>query len=168
MRLVSGRRGRAHGDGATRRLLAPAELAGGTRPRKEKVRTWARTKTPTDAGTPVEDGDRGRRADSRCWRTSNDEGRSSNGKARPRGNWIFGSRAARRGHRQAHGGFRSRGESHAAPRRKADRKKHVGVIVAAVVFAMLLIGAGVAYSVLAPTVDDKQIEVTGTDAVETG
>ena len=38
---------------------------------------------------------------------------------------------------------------------KADRKKHVGVIVAAVVFAVLLIGAGVAYSVLAPTVDDK-------------
>lgn len=49
---------------------------------------------------------------------------------------------------------------------KADRKKHVGVIVAAVVFAVLLIGAGVAYSVLAPTADDKQIEVTGTDAVQ--
>ena len=49
---------------------------------------------------------------------------------------------------------------------KADRKKHVGVIVAAVVFAVLLIGAGVAYSVLAPTVDEKQIEVTGTDAVQ--
>ena len=49
---------------------------------------------------------------------------------------------------------------------KADRKKHVGVIVAAVVFAVLLIGAGVAYSVLAPTVDDKQIEATGTDAVQ--
>ena len=31
---------------------------------------------------------------------------------------------------------------------------------------VLLIGAGVAYSVLAPTVDDKQIEVTGTDAVQ--
>lgn len=38
--------------------------------------------------------------------------------------------------------------------------------MAAVVFAVLLIGAGVAYSVLAPTVDDKQIEVTGTDAVQ--
>lgn len=49
---------------------------------------------------------------------------------------------------------------------KANRKKHVGVIVAAVVFAVLLIGAGVAYSVLAPTADDKQIEVTGTDAVQ--
>lgn len=49
---------------------------------------------------------------------------------------------------------------------KADRKKHVGVIVAAVVFAVLLVGAGVAYSVLAPAADDKQIEVTGTDAVQ--
>lgn len=49
---------------------------------------------------------------------------------------------------------------------KADRKKHVGVIVAAVVFAVLLIGAGVAYSVLAPAADNKQIEVTGTDAVQ--
>lgn len=49
---------------------------------------------------------------------------------------------------------------------KADRKKHVGVIVAAIVFAVLLIGAGVAYSVLAPAADDKQIEVTGTDAVQ--
>ncbi len=59
-------------------------------------------------------------------------------------------------------------KANAAPEGEADRKKHVGVIVAAVVFAVLLIGAGVAYSVLAPTVDDKQIEVTGTDAVETG
>lgn len=42
----------------------------------------------------------------------------------------------------------------------------MGVIVAAVVFAVLLIGAGVAYSILAPTADDKQIEVTGTDAVQ--
>lgn len=49
---------------------------------------------------------------------------------------------------------------------KADRKKHVGVIVAAVVFAVLLIGAGVAYSALAPAADNKQIEVTGTDAVQ--
>lgn len=49
---------------------------------------------------------------------------------------------------------------------KADRKKHVGVIVAAAVFAVLLVGAGVAYSALAPAVDDKQIEVTGTDAVQ--
>lgn len=49
---------------------------------------------------------------------------------------------------------------------KADRKKHVGVIVAAVVFAVLLVGAGVAYSVLAPAADNKQIEVTGTDAVQ--
>ena len=49
---------------------------------------------------------------------------------------------------------------------KADHKKHVGVIVAAVVFAVLLVGAGVAYSVLAPAADDKQIEVTGTDAVQ--
>ena len=49
---------------------------------------------------------------------------------------------------------------------KADRKKHVGVIVAAVVFAVLLIGAGVAYSALAPAADSKQIEVTGTDAVQ--
>lgn len=48
---------------------------------------------------------------------------------------------------------------------KADRKKHVGVIVAAVVFAVLLIGAGVAYSALAPAADDQAIEVTGTDAV---
>lgn len=49
---------------------------------------------------------------------------------------------------------------------KADRKKHVGVIVAAIVFAVLLIGAGVAYSALAPAADNKQIEVTGTDAVQ--
>lgn len=49
---------------------------------------------------------------------------------------------------------------------KADRKKHVGVIVAAVAFAVVLIGAGAAYSFLAPAADDKQIEVTGTDAVQ--
>lgn len=49
---------------------------------------------------------------------------------------------------------------------KADRKKHVGVIVAAVAFAVVLIGAGIAYSALAPATDNKQIEVTGTDAVQ--
>lgn len=49
---------------------------------------------------------------------------------------------------------------------KSDRKKHVGVIVAVVVFAVLLIGAGVAYSALAPAAEDQQIEVTGTDAVQ--
>ena len=42
-------------------------------------------KTPTDAGTPVET-EIAAAADSRCWRTSIDEGRSGNGKRDPRGN----------------------------------------------------------------------------------
>lgn len=46
-----------------------------------------------------------------------------------------------------------------------DRKAHRGIAIAAVAFAVLLIGAGVAYSVLAPAAEDKSIEVTGTDAV---
>ncbi|MEE0705781.1 MAG: hypothetical protein UCH28_05280, partial [Adlercreutzia sp.] len=33
---------------------------------------------------------------------------------------------------------------------QADKKKHIGVIVAAVAFAVVLVGAGVAYSALAP------------------
>ncbi len=46
-----------------------------------------------------------------------------------------------------------------------DRKAHRGIIIAAVAFAVLLIGAGVAYSVLAPSAENEKIEVTGTDAV---
>ena len=46
-----------------------------------------------------------------------------------------------------------------------DRKAHRGIAIAAVAFAVLLIGAGIAYSVLAPAAEDDSIEVTGTDAV---
>lgn len=46
-----------------------------------------------------------------------------------------------------------------------DRKAHRGIIIAAVAFAVLLIGAGVAYSILAPSAENEKIEVTGTDAV---
>lgn len=49
---------------------------------------------------------------------------------------------------------------------KADRKKHAGVIVAAAVFAVLLVGAGAAYSALAPAADDQQIETTGMNAAQ--
>ncbi len=49
----------------------------------------------------------------------------------------------------------------------SERKKHVGVIVAVVAFAVLLVGAGIAYSVLAPTAADEAPEVTGMDAVHT-
>lgn len=37
---------------------------------------------------------------------------------------------------------------------RADRKTHRGVLIAAVAFAVLLIGAGVAYALLAPTQED--------------
>lgn len=46
-----------------------------------------------------------------------------------------------------------------------DRKAHRGIVIAAVAFAVLLIGAGIAYSMLAPAAEDESIEVTGTDAV---
>lgn len=46
-----------------------------------------------------------------------------------------------------------------------DRKTHRTVIIAAVAFAVLLIGAGVAYNVLAPAAETEKVEVTGTDAV---
>ncbi|MEY8460159.1 TlpA disulfide reductase family protein [Eggerthellaceae bacterium 24-137] len=49
--------------------------------------------------------------------------------------------------------------------KQADRKAHRGVIIAAVAFAVLLIGAGVAYSVLSSQSENEKIEVTGTDAV---
>lgn len=51
-----------------------------------------------------------------------------------------------------------------ASEQKADRKAHRTVIIAAVVFAVLLVGAGVAYSVLAPAAERADIEVTGTEA----
>lgn len=41
---------------------------------------------------------------------------------------------------------------------KADRKKHVGVIVAVVLFAVLLIGAGIAYAVLAPNANQAAVQ----------
>lgn len=44
-----------------------------------------------------------------------------------------------------------------------DRKRHVGVIIAVVAFVVLLIGAGVAYGLLAPQTG-REVEVTGTDA----
>lgn len=49
--------------------------------------------------------------------------------------------------------------------KQADRKAHRGVIIAAVAFAVLLIGAGVAYSALSSQAENEKIEVTGTDAV---
>ena len=48
--------------------------------------------------------------------------------------------------------------------RKADGKKHVGIIVAIVAFVVLLVGAGAAYSLLAPAADEP-VEVTSTDVV---
>lgn len=45
--------------------------------------------------------------------------------------------------------------------RQADRKSHRTVVIAAVAFAVLLIGAGVAYSVLAPTAE-REVQATGT------
>ena len=45
-----------------------------------------------------------------------------------------------------------------------DRKTHRGVIIAAVAFAVLLVGAGVAYNVLAPKAD-QAVEIGGTDVV---
>lgn len=44
--------------------------------------------------------------------------------------------------------------------KEADRKKHIGVIAAVVAFAVLLIGAGVAYSALAPAADNQGISTT--------
>lgn len=41
----------------------------------------------------------------------------------------------------------------AASQEASDRKKHIGVIVAVVAFAVLLVGAGIAYSALAPQAD---------------
>ena len=43
-------------------------------------------KTPTDAGTPVETEIAADEQTPDSWRTSNDEGRSGNGKRDPRGN----------------------------------------------------------------------------------
>lgn len=45
-----------------------------------------------------------------------------------------------------------------------DRKTHRGVIIAAVAFAVLLVGAGIAYNVLAPKAD-QAVEIGGTDVV---
>ncbi len=45
-----------------------------------------------------------------------------------------------------------------------DRKTHRGVITAAVAFAVLLVGAGIAYNVLAPKAD-QAVEIGGTDVV---
>lgn len=47
--------------------------------------------------------------------------------------------------------------------RQADRKSHRTVVIAAVAFAVLLIAAGVAYSVLAPTAE-REVQATGTAA----
>ena len=43
---------------------------------------------------------------------------------------------------------------------QADKKKHVGLIVAVVAFAVVLVGAGVAYSALAPASEANRITAT--------
>ena len=53
----------------------------------------------------------------------------------------------------------------AASQETSDRKKHIGVIVAAVAFAVLLVGAGIAYSALAPQADTG-IGATGSSAAQ--
>lgn len=45
-----------------------------------------------------------------------------------------------------------------------DRKTHRGIVIAVVAFAVLLIGAGIAYNAMAPSAN-REVEVTGTDAV---
>lgn len=47
----------------------------------------------------------------------------------------------------------------------SDRKTHLRVIIAVVAFAVLLVGAGIAYSALAPQAEPG-IEVTGTNAAQ--
>lgn len=125
-------------------------------------------KTPTDAGTPVETEiaadeqtpDAGGQATTKgAPATASATPAATESSAAEQRGEVIGERLAALEAEEKANAATPEGE-------KADRKKHVGVIVAAVVFAVLLIGAGVAYSVLAPTVDDKQIEVTGTDAVQ--
>ena len=125
-------------------------------------------KTPADAGTPVETEiaadeqtpDAGGQATTKgAPATASATPAASESSAAEQRGEVIGERLAALEAEEKANAATPEGE-------KADRKKHVGVIVAAVVFAVLLIGAGVAYSVLAPTVDDKQIEVTGTDAVQ--
>lgn len=120
-------------------------------------------KTPTDAGTPVETEiaadeqtpDAGGQATTKgAPATASATPAASESSAAEQRGEVIGERLAALEAEEKANAATPEGE-------KADRKKHVGVIVAAVVFAVLLIGAGVAYSVLAPTVDDKQIEATG-------
>lgn len=54
----------------------------------------------------------------------------------------------------------------AASQEASDRKKHIGVIVAVVAFAVLLVGAGIAYSALAPQADTGGIGATGSSATQ--
>lgn len=125
-------------------------------------------KTPTDAGTPVETEiaadeqtpDAGGQATTKgAPATASATPAATESSAAEQRGEVIGERLAALEAEEKANAATPEGE-------KADRKKHVGVIVAAVVFAVLLIGAGVAYSVLAPAADNKQIEVTGTDAVQ--
>ena len=125
-------------------------------------------KTPTDAGTPVETEiaadeqtpDAGGQATTKgAPATASATPAATESSAAEQRGEVIGERLAALEAEEKANAATPEGE-------KADRKKHVGVIVAAVVFAVLLIGAGVAYSALAPAADNKQIEVTGTDAVQ--
>ncbi len=125
-------------------------------------------KTPTDAGTPVETEiaadeqtpDAGGQATTKgAPATASATPAASESSAAEQRGEVIGERLAALEAEEKANAATPDGE-------KADRKKHVGVIVAAAVFAVLLVGAGVEYSALAPAVDDNQIEVTGTDAVD--
>ena len=109
-------------------------------------------KMPTDAGAPAETT---AAEQTRCWRHPSRDG---NGKRDPAA--AEPSAAEQRGEAIGEHLAALEAEEKAAAATpegaKADRKKHVGVIVAAVVFAVLLIGAGVAYSVLAPAADSSR------------